>query len=39
MGPLEKVKNRVPIQNRDVYKDRIYDVTTENKVIDLQNGS
>ena len=27
------------IINRDVYKDSIYDVTTENKVIDLQNES
>ena len=27
------------IINRDVYKDRIYDVTTENEAIDLQNES
>ena len=27
------------IINREIYKDRIYDVATENEVIDLQNES
>lgn len=50
MSPLEKgqelsfnSKNAYILScyiiNRDVYKDRIYDVTTGNEVIDLQNES